>query len=949
MMSKDSEPLLRGEQKFDDITPEKLSGLFDMIKISDGTSHKELVDELKGTSGLCQILKIDPKVGVSQNEEEIKSREEHFGNNEPITKPLKTFLELVWEQLQDLVLQILIIAAIISLVIGMVTHPEDGWLEGCAILVAVVIVVGVGSVNDWVKQKQFEKLNKKIDEKKVIVLRDGAQQSIDNTELVVGDILYINQGDALPADGILLASHNLRSDQSNVNGESKPCKKRALSAGETTEEEDISDPFLISGSKVEVGNGEMLICAVGRYSFSGQQMLLTQAGDEEETPLQTELGNIALDIGKIGTAVAILTVIALTIHLLVDAFALGDGWDTDSWTKLLSAFIIGITVIVVAVPEGLPLAVTIALAFSINKMRKENNLVRHLHACESMGCANNICSDKTGTITENKMHVAKIFMDKEIIEKEDFGSDKINGDIKGLICDNACINSTALVDHSARGKTGQSKEQATANEFIGDRTECALLMMAEEMGKDFHYLRKQSTVVHSFPFDSSAKMMTTMVKDMNPPEDNRYRVYVKGAPDIVLDKCDRILRADQSIEPLSSSEKEEILEMLENKLAADGLRTILVAYRILENETEFLEVAEEDRDRSYLEHDLIFTCIAGIEDAIRQGVPDSVLTAQRAGITVRMITGDHPKTAVVVSKRAHILPDDYEYVNGDGIVMTGQEFEDKISWSWLESEEGGLKGEVKDLESFDEIQQTLRVIARSSYQHKYMLVTGLKQLESVVAVTGDGTNDAAALKQSDVGLAMNIVGTDIAKAASDIIIVDDNFNSIITAVKWGRNIYDSIRKFLQFQLTINLVALMLVFIGAVALEASPLTAVQMLWVNLIMDSMAALALATEPPTDKLLDRVPTKKTEYIVTTDMMFTILGQTIYQSIVLLVILFAGPAIFGIKSSHGHDEWTVSNGVHFTIFFNTFELFFFLIGQGRVSGLKSSLVLLFLSLDEF
>ena len=415
-------------------------------------------------------------------------------------------------------------------------------------------------------------------------------------------------------------------------------------------------------------------------------------------------------------------------------------------------------------------------------------------------------------------------------------------------------------------------------------------------------------------------MMTTMVNDSDPAEEDRYRVYVKGAPDWVLQKCTRILRHDNKVVPLEEAEKETITEMFNKDLAAEGLRTILIAYRIMKDETSFLEQEEDDRDRDYLEQDLVFVAIAGIEDAIRQGVPESVLVAQRAGITVRMITGDHPATAVVFSKRSHILPSDYQWAEGDGVVMTGKEFEEKITWKWEHTEDGQLKGEVTDLEAFDEMQDRLRVIARSTYQHKYMLVTGLKQLESVVAVTGDGTNDAAALKQSDVGLAMNLVGTDIAKAASDIILLDDNFTSIITAVKWGRNIYDCIRKFLQFQLTVSLVALTLVFIGAISVESSPLTAVQMLWINLIMNSMAALALATEPPNDDLLKRMPTRRTEYIVTIDMGFTIIGQVIYQVIILLFILFASPYAFDFETGYQRDDPTKEPSIHFTLFFNTF-----------------------------
>ena len=796
---------------------------------------------------------------------------------------------MIRDALSDDVLQILILAATISLVIGLLQDPHEGWMEGAAILLAVFIVVCVTTTNEYFKQQQFIKLNASADHMQIAVIRGGKDLEVPVEDLVVGDLVYLKAGDIVQVDGVLFRGNEIKADESSITGESELIHKEVMGEGEAS-------PFVLSGSKINQGTGLMVVCAVGKMSLLGKSKEMLEEEDEEPTPLQEKLEVIAGDIGKLGMAAGFLTFLALMVYLGLDTLE-RHTWDSTSWKALIDSFIIMVTIVVVAVPEGLPLAVTLSLAYAVGKMKEENNFVRHLQACETMGGANNICSDKTGTLTENKMTAVRVYAQGCDFTRENMSD--LAPAVKKSIYENICCNSTAFLSVSETGEEVQS----------GSRTECALLTLAMLNGFDYKLIRTPERELMQIPFSSETKKMTTVTM-----EGEVVKVWVKGAAEVVLGLCTSILRSDGHVVPLDSSERSSLLHSI-HLYSSNSLRTISFAYKDL---PQFQSASNP----SELDSNLTFTGFIGIEDPIRPEVPAAVLTAQKAGVIVRMVTGDGVETAVKIAKECHLLPSEYEYNALDLHVMEGKEFRQKVGGIRnLEDEDGKTSGhQVGNIESFKQIAARLRVLARSTPEDKFLLVTGLKQLGNVVAVTGDGTNDAPALKKSDVGLAMNVSGTPLAKEAADIILLDDNFASIVTSIKRGRNIYDSIRKFLQFQLTVNLVALFMSFLGAIFVKESPLTAIQMLWVNLIMDTLAALALATEKPSEKQLNRQPHSRNEYIITPDMWRTIITMAVYQIIWLVVILFLGPSLFHVESSWGHSHWTLTNGKHFTMFFHIF-----------------------------
>ena len=887
--------IVKGGEAFR-ITREELMDLFH----ENNTKEKQLekLAELGHVGGLLSKLLTNTQNGIDNDEAALKTRSDKFGLNIPSKRKTKNFWQLILEQLKDHILQILIVAAVISLVIGLIQEPEDGWMEGTAILIAVCLVVFVSAGNDAIKQKQFERLNAQSELKQVNVVRGGIVTSVDISELLVGDILNIKTGDQIPVDGVLTKAVSIKCNQSNITGEADNIKKDANEPGQD------SDCFMLSGSQVEEGSGEIVVCAVGDYSRSGQaRKLITaqSAEDDEGTFLQQKLEKIANDIGKLGALVALLTIVALLVHLFVDKFGYGDGWDSDSWTKVIEAFIIGVTIIVVAVPEGLPLAVTISLAYSVGRMRKENNLVRQMHACETMGSVDNICSDKTGTLTENVMTVTRIKGQGPEYEMARFEPGLFDEEYSKLLCEGICENSDA---HITKSKEGD-------NIYSGNRSECALLQFAEKLGYDYHDYRKEDNFIHRIPFSSATKNMSTIVK-----HEEGAVIYCKGASEVMLNQCTKINKSD-GIQDLDTDIFQDLQEHIIDRYASETLRTLTLGYKIISEED--IERAKEDPE--WCLSDLILLGIVGIMDPLRHNVPKAVQDAGVAEIRVRMVTGDNIETAMAIAKQAGILPQNFRKEINPEAVMLGETFRNQITWIEEKDEKSdAMSYTIGNEDVFRKITNSLCVLARSSPQDKFKLVTGLKQIGACVAVTGDGTNDAPALRSAHVGLAMNKVGTDVAKEAADIILLDDDFCSIVTAVKWGRNIYDCVRKFIQFQLTVNIVALILCFIGSVIIKKSPLTAVQMLWVNLIMDTFAALALSTEPPSDEVLRRPPVSTNEYIVSQDMWKNIIGQSIYQVVWLCVILFAGDIIFVIPSGFGEVAWDLDNGQHFTIFFNAF-----------------------------
>jgi magnesium-transporting ATPase (P-type) len=853
------------------------------------------LNSLGGTNHLLGFLETSIDKGIDPSS--VSYRKSQYGNNLPILRKMKSFLSFVFECFEDLCLKILIVSAAVSLIVGTIEDPSKGWMEGVAILVTIIIVVSVTSLNNYLKEKKFQKLNEEAQERYVSVIRGHKEFNISIFELVVGDIIKVQSGDVMSVDCLVLWSMKLTADESSVTGEVDQMKK-GLHSNES--------PFLLSGSQISDGNAIAVVLTVGIKTFLGKNLEKIMNVEESETPLQLKLNYIAELIGKVGLTAAALTLVVLLAYILADIITVG--WESKDAGKIINSFIIAITIIVVAVPEGLPLAVTMSLAYSVNQMKKQNNLVRHLDASETMGQATSICSDKTGTLTQNIMKVVALYAEGTCYEN--LPSENLHKEQKDLLIWNFCHNTTASFGISDNKET-----------FTGSRTEIALLKLSKIWGIDYLELRNPEVIVFQLPFNSDSKRMTTVVK-----WNKSVYLFVKGASEIILDLCRFYVNEVGEVRELDRDRKEDIKNNVIFKFANQAYRTLTFAYCQISNNDPRLDKIEENGIKCF-EDNLIFQAIAGIEDPIRDGVPEAVSICQGAGITVRMVTGDNKETATAVAIKCGILPKNYNEDDYSDLVWTGEDFRTKVE-GLNASPDNPNDLQVKNINEFKKIIKKMRVLARSSPEDKFILVTGLMQLNEVVAVTGDGSNDAPALKKSNVGFAMHLAGTQLAQEAADIILLDDNFSSILTAILWGRNIYDAICKFIQFQLTVNVIALLVCFIGSVVIEQTPLTAVQMLWVNLIMDSFAALALATEPPNPKLLKRSPVKHNDSLLTLEMIKHMTGQVLYQSIILTFILFLLPDMSlwlfdeEFDTQIGQEDWNPSKAAHFTIFFNTFVL---------------------------
>lgn len=875
------------------INPDDLCQMFEYENINEGKSLEYLFN-LGKVSGLCETLATSQQKGICTDKEELEEREKKFGNNHPFVQERTSIWEIIWEGFQETIIQILIGGAIISLIFGTIQDQDTGWLEGVAIFLAVIIVISVTATNDYMKDGQFIKLNKQTNLLNVVVIRNGSEIEIPSINLLVGDVMYISPGEILIVDGLLLRGTGLSIDESAITGESALAKRNILRAGD-----DTANPFLVSGGKIIEGNGYMLVCTVGSRSVMERHRKLAGIVEEEETPLQSRLGVIATALGKIGLLAGIILVIALLIHVAIDSIS-EDQWDSDDTTFVINAFILGITVLVVAIPEGLPLALTLAMAYSVLRMKDEHIFVRHLRGCEIMGAATNILSDKTGTLTQNKMKITKMHMFGRHFDNPEAADLKKYQ--KKIIAENIARNSTAFITKLAGNKF----------EIIGNRTEGAMLQLIESWEYNYSSFRDLDLQKYQFAFNSASKTMTTVYDN----ESGGFAIYCKGAAEKVLGFCKYYLDCSGEKQNLTAEKIQEFND-INIRLSGEKLRVLGLAYRLANMQTI------KEPTQEVIDQELIFIGLVGIEDPIRPEARNCVIKVQEAGVIVRMVTGDNMETAISIAKQSNILPYSLSPEDIQDYAMKGKHFNEAVGGLiTLKDENDKIQGfRVGNIEEFKVVIRKLRVIARCSPEDKLLLVVGLKEIGEVVGVTGDGSNDAAALKQSDIGLAM-MSGTKLAKESSDIILLDDNFESVLNSVKWGRNVYASTRKFLQFQITVNIVALAVSILGGISVERSPLSALQMLWVNLIMDSLAALALATEPPTNDLFDTKPFGRNENIINFDMYFTIISQSLYQITMLLILLFLGAYILDIEEGWGHDEWTEENGKHFTIFFHSFVM---------------------------
>ena len=784
----------------------------------------------------------EPKLTGLTDQEVLSSREKYGVNL--LTPPKRPSMwKLYLEKFQDPVIRVLLVAAFFSLIISII---ENEYAETIGIFFAIFLATGIGFYFEYDANKKFDLLNAVGEETPVTVIRNGKIHEIPRKDIVVGDIVILNTGEEVPADGTLLEAVSLQINESSLTGELMVNK--TVDEAHFDEEATYPSNTVMRGTTVTDGHGIMRVDKVGDATEIGKVARQATEQSEEQTPLNIQLTKLANLIGKAGFTIAALTFIIFTSKDLYAYFTSGAyTGDWHSWLAIarivLKYFMMAVTLIVVAVPEGLPMSVTLSLALNMRRMLKTNNLVRKMHACETMGAITVICTDKTGTLTQNLMQVYEAQVDNSQPD---------------LVAEGIAVNSTAFLEEKAVGEKPSG---------VGNPTEIALLLWLNGQGKDYMSLRTQAKVVNQLTFSTERKYMATLVDS---PIRQKRILYIKGAPEIVMSKCN--LPAD------TIARYNEQLLAYQNK----AMRTLGIAYR---------EIAEgESSDCATLvnEGGLTFQGIFAISDPIRPDVPDAVKKCQSAGIGVKIVTGDTPGTATEIARQIGLWqPGDTERNR-----ITGVEF-----------------AALTDEEALDRVLD-LKVMSRARPMDKQRLVQLLQQKGAVVAVTGDGTNDAPALNHAQVGLSMG-TGTSVAKEASDITLLDDSFHSIATAVMWGRSLYKNIQRFIVFQLTINVVALLSVLLGAFFGTELPLTVTQMLWVNLIMDTFAAMALASISPSMDVMNEKPRKRTDFIITPAMRNNILGVGLGFLVILMGLLAYFKTLPGGMDVH-----------HLTVFFTIFVM---------------------------
>lgn len=791
-------------------------------------------------------MDIDKNKRIGLTDEQVKQSREQHGKN-VLTPPQRTSLwKLYLDKYRDPIIQILLVAAFVSLILAFI---EKNFMETIGIFVAVFLATTVGFYFERDAAKKFNLLTALSEEQPVKVRRNGKVMEIPRHDVVVGDVVLVEVGDEVPADGELIVCNDLQINESTLTGE--PVAEKSLEGGG-----DGAYPrnVILRSTMVMNGRGEFVVTAVGDATEIGKVAKKSTEQTSVETPLHMQLDKLAKMISKVGSVVSVAAFFIFLIHDILTNPAWG-GKDYFYMAEIvLKYFMMAVTLIVMAVPEGLPMAITLSLALNMRRMLKSNNLVRKLHACETMGAVTVICTDKTGTLTQNKMQVSALELKQ--------------GD-EALLDTAIALNSTAELND---GKP------------IGNPTESALLLWLDAQGKDYEELRKQVNVLKQLPFSTERKMMATLAE-----VDGETYLFVKGAPEIVMKKCiieDRMLR--QSAEELDEWQHK-------------AMRTLAFAYKKIETSIMRTSRTSTAEVVALLDaNDLQLQAIAAIADPIRPDVPAAVQECRHAGIEVKVVTGDTAATALEIGKQIGVFEDEPENIGADGsLTSLDQQMITGEQWEALSDEEAYER--AKDI----------RVMSRARPTDKQRLVAMLQKRGEVVAVTGDGTNDAPALHYAHVGLSLGS-GTSVAKEASDMTLLDDSFKSIANAVMWGRSLYRNLQRFLFFQLVVNVAALLLVLGGSVIGTEMPLTVTQILWVNLIMDTFAALALASLPPSHEVMKDKPRKASDFIINKSIGFGIL----FCGIVFFLVMFALLVYCERRGKGGVD-------VHeLTMFFTTFVM---------------------------
>lgn len=791
-------------------------------------------------------MDIDKNKRIGLTDEQVKQSREQHGRN-VLTPPQRTSLwKLYLDKYRDPIIQILLVAAFISLILAFI---EKNFMETIGIFVAVFLATTVGFYFERDAAKKFNLLTALSEEQPVKVRRNGKVMEIPRHDVVVGDVVLVEVGDEVPADGELIVCNDLQMNESTLTGE--PVTEKSLEGGG-----DGAYPrnIILRSTMVMNGRGEFVVTAVGDATEIGKVAKKSTEQTSVETPLHMQLDKLAKMISKVGSVVSVAAFFIFLIHDILTNPAWG-GKDYFYMAEIvLKYFMMAVTLIVMAVPEGLPMAITLSLALNMRRMLKSNNLVRKLHACETMGAVTVICTDKTGTLTQNKMQVSALELKQ--------------GD-EALLDTAIALNSTAELND---GKP------------IGNPTESALLLWLDAQGKDYEELRKQVNVLKQLPFSTERKMMATLAE-----VDGETYLFVKGAPEIVMKKC--------IIEDRMQRQSAEELDEWQHK----AMRTLAFAYKKIEASIMRTSRTSTAEVVALLDaNDLQLQAIAAIADPIRPDVPAAVQECRHAGIEVKVVTGDTAATALEIGKQIGVFEDEPENIGADGsLTSLDQQMITGDQWEALSDEEAYER--AKDI----------RVMSRARPTDKQRLVAMLQKRGEVVAVTGDGTNDAPALHYAHVGLSLGS-GTSVAKEASDMTLLDDSFKSIANAVMWGRSLYRNLQRFLFFQLVVNVAALLLVLGGSVIGTEMPLTVTQILWVNLIMDTFAALALASLPPSHEVMKEKPRKASDFIINKSIGFGIL----FCGIVFFLVMFALLVYCERRGKGGVD-------VHeLTMFFTTFVM---------------------------
>ncbi|RAL54591.1 hypothetical protein DM860_001719 [Cuscuta australis] len=834
-----------------------------------------------GVCGVASYLRSDLHNGINGDPPDVSRRSEAYGANTYPKPPAQSFLRFAWDTFKDPTIIILLACAVLSLGFGIKEDGlKEGWYDGGSIFLAVFLVISVTATSDFRQSKQFGKLSRISNNIQVEVVRGGRRRHVSIFEIVVGDLVCLKIGDQVPADGLLVEGHSLQVDESSMTGES-----------DHVEINKKQNPFRVSGTKIADGYCQMLVTSVGLNTGWGEMMSkISSSGSSEQTPLQVRLNKLASAIGKVGLAVASLVLVVLLVRYFTGHTKDDNGHKEfigrktkrdDVINSVVGIVAAAVTIVVVAIPEGLPLAVTLTLAYSMKRMMSDQAMVRKLSACETMGSATIICTDKTGTLTENRMTVTKFWLGKESMDGKNSESSIADG-VLDLLHQGVSLNTTGSIFKASN---------SSSFEFSGSPTEKAILSWAVlELKMDMEEIKRRYTILDVETFNSEKKRSGVLARKMG---DGTNHAHWKGAAEMILGMCTDFCDSEGNKKVINDQERDGFNQIIQG-MAASSLRCIGLAHKqVLESDPKDGEMLEK---KKIPENGLTLLGLVGLKDPCRAGAKKAVEDCQLAGVKVKMITGDNIFTAKAIATECGILQyyqaaDEEE--DEDEVVIEGIQFRN-----------------LTDEQRMERVEK-IRVMARSSPFDKLLMVQCLKKKGHIVAVTGDGTNDAPALKEADIGLSMGIQGTEVAKESSDIVILDDNFASVATVLKWGRCVYNNIQKFIQFQLTVNVAALVINFVAAVSAGEVPLTAVQLLWVNLIMDTLGALALATEKPTRELMKKAPVGRTEPLVTNIMWRNLLAQAIYQISILLVLQFRGESIL-----------RVGEKVNDTMIFNTFVL---------------------------